>query len=248
MRLALVSDIHGNLPALEAVLADIGRHRVDSIANLGDSLSGPLWPQETAEFLMAQSWPQLAGNHERQLLQAPERMGLSDRQAHAELSPAVLAWLGQLPARLEFEDILLCHGTPDSDLTYFLETVTPQGVRMASRAEVDTRLGAVSAGLIACGHTHVPRALHSSHGKLVLNPGSVGLPAYDDAHPHPHVVENGSPNARYAIAEYTAAGWRAEMISLPYDHEAAARQAERKQRHDWAHALRTGYALALAAN
>ena len=71
MRIALVSDIHGNLPALEAVVEDIERRGVDAIVNLGDSLSGPLMPLETARFLMAQDWVQLAGNHERQLLTGP---------------------------------------------------------------------------------------------------------------------------------------------------------------------------------
>jgi predicted phosphodiesterase len=68
MRIAVVSDIHGNLPALEAVVADIARRGVDAVVNLGDSLSGPLLPLETAQFLMAQSWTHLAGNHERQVL------------------------------------------------------------------------------------------------------------------------------------------------------------------------------------
>lgn len=66
MRIALVSDIHGNLAALEAVAADFKRRGVDAVANLGDSLSGPLLPLETAQFLMAQDWTHLAGNHERQ--------------------------------------------------------------------------------------------------------------------------------------------------------------------------------------
>jgi predicted phosphodiesterase len=243
MRLALVSDIHGNLPALEAVLADIARHRVDAIANLGDSLSGPLWPAETAALLMTEDWPQLAGNHERQLLTLPlEHMGESDRHAREQLDDGVMRWLASLPATVTNADVVLCHGTPTSDLTPFLETVTAAGVRLASRAEVDARLGPVAAGLVACGHTHLPRALRSSRGALVVNPGSVGLPAYAEEQPHPHQVENGSPDARYAVVERTSSGWRAELMSVPYDSEAAARQAERNGRPDWGHALRTGYA------
>jgi len=248
MRLALVSDIHGNLPALEAVLADVARRGADRIANLGDHLSGPLWPAETAAFLMRQSWPQLAGNHERQLLTHPiDEMGASDRYARAQLGQTALAWLAALPGTFSIaDDVFLCHGTPASDLTYFMETIAPGGVRMATRDELDARLAtsaaAAAAGLVACGHTHVPRALRSSGGVLIVNPGSVGLPAYDDDRPSFHVIENGSPDARYAICERTAAGWRAELISIPYDHESAAAQAERNGRTDWAHALRTGYA------
>lgn len=247
MRLALVSDIHGNLPALEAVLADIDRRGVDRIANLGDLLSGPLWPVETAAVLRQQAWPQLAGNHERQLLtRALDRMGPSDRHARERLDHETLAWLAGLPATLQLaDDVLLCHGTPTSDLVYFLETITPDGVRMATRDEVDARLGAAltAPGLVACGHTHVPRALRSSAGTLIVNPGSVGLPAYDDDAPCVHYIENGSPDARYAICERTPAGWCAELVSVPYDHESAAAQADRNGRPDWAHALRTGYAL-----
>jgi predicted phosphodiesterase len=68
MSIAVVSDIHGNLAAIEAVAADIRRRGVDTVVNLGDSLSGPLLPRETAQFLMGQGWTHIAGNHERQLL------------------------------------------------------------------------------------------------------------------------------------------------------------------------------------
>jgi predicted phosphodiesterase len=62
MRLAVLSDIHGNLAALEAVVADFGRRAIDGVINLGDSLSGPLLPLETARFLMSRTWVHLADN------------------------------------------------------------------------------------------------------------------------------------------------------------------------------------------
>ena len=77
-------------------------------------------------------------------------------------------------------------------------------------------------------------------GRLIVNPGSVGLQAYDDDHPCPHIVENGSPHARYALLERRAEGWQVELRALPYDHEAAARRAEANGRGDWADALRSG--------
>ena len=84
MRIVLVSDIHGNLAALEAVVGDIGRRGVDQTVNLGDSVSGPLLPLETARFLMAAGWATIAGNHERQLLtQGPGPRGASDAYAFA---------------------------------------------------------------------------------------------------------------------------------------------------------------------
>ncbi len=250
MRIALVSDIHGNLPALQAVLQDISRRGVDRIVNLGDSLSGPMFPRETAEFLMQQDWIQLAGNHERQILEfQPGRGGESDGYALSTLSPEILAWLRSLPGthRLN-EEVFFCHGTPHTDLHYFLETVEPGAVRLASTAEVDARLGSISARVVACGHTHIPRAVRSGNGTLIVNPGSVGLQAYDDEHPYPHLMQNGSTDARYAIIEGNHGVWSAALHSVPYDFHAAADAAQLRGRKDWQHALLTGYALPAGLN
>jgi predicted phosphodiesterase len=248
MKIAVVSDIHGNLPALEAVLADIAEAGADLTVNLGDILSGPLWVAETADKLMALDLPTIAGNHERQVLKLPrERMGASDAHAAALLDDRRRAWLAWLPKTLRITDeVLCCHGTPTDDLVYFLETVTAEsGIRAATPAEVRERAGAAMAGLphalIVCGHSHVPRVVQLADGRLIVNPGSVGLQAYDDVHPHPHVVENGSPHARYAVLTRRDAGWQVELRSVPYDAEAAACLAEFNQRPDWADALRTGF-------
>lgn len=248
MRIAFVSDIHGNLPALEAVVADIRRRSVDQVINLGDSLSGPLLPLETARYLMAQDWLHLAGNHERQLLtHNAAQMGASDAFAHARLTAKEWAWLASLPATHAWSELVfLCHGTPTSDLENFLETATPQGLRAARLEEVAQRLGEVSAELIACGHTHLPRVCRTAEGQWIVNPGSVGLPAYAAEHPYPYVVENFSPDARYAIVEYVNAAWHVSLLSVPYDHEAMAQLAQQNQRPDWAHALRYGVVEAVA--
>jgi len=248
MRLAVVSDIHGNLPALQAVLAEIGREQVDRVVNLGDIVSGPLWPQETATLLRTLAWPTIRGNHERQVLTLPaDQMGPADAFARARLTGDHLQWLAGLPATLDLGDgIWCCHGTPASDLQYFLETVVPDlgrngspGIRAATAAEVVERLGTVSAPLVLCGHTHMPRVMQCG-GTLVVNPGSVGLPAFDDDHPHAHLMEAGSPHARWSLMERVAAGWQVQQRLTAYDWAAAARQAEAAGRGDWADALRTG--------
>ncbi|WP_280153736.1 metallophosphoesterase family protein [Piscinibacter sp. XHJ-5] len=251
MKIAVVSDIHGNLAALDAVLADIDEAGADVTVNLGDILSGPLWVAETAERLMALELPTIAGNHERQLLELPrERMGASDAHAAAQLDDRRRAWLAWLPKTLRLTDeVLCCHGTPTHDLVYFLETVVAQpdgpGIRAATPAEARERAGTAMAGVphavILCGHSHVPRVLRLADGRLIVNPGSVGLQAYDDGPAHPHVVENGSPHARYAMLRRREAGWQVELRSVPYDAEAAARLAESNHRPDWADALRTGF-------
>jgi predicted phosphodiesterase len=286
MRLAVVSDIHGNLPALQAVVADATARGATAWVNLGDIVSGPLWPAETAAWLMEQDghrgWPTLAGNHERQVLaadlarlsaadrHAAERLsaadrhaadGLSaaDRYAAERLTPAQRAWLAALPPQLLAPhglagraDAWAVHGTPHSDLHYLLETVTPAGARAATADELRQRCVAVPAAvtLLLCGHSHVARSVVLARAGgpplCIVNPGSVGLPAFDDDHPWPHVAEAGTPHARYALVtplgdEGGGIGrWHVDLCAVAYDWEAAARQAESQGRGDWADALRSG--------
>lgn len=241
MKIAVFSDIHGNVAALDAVLADAATRQVDQMVNLGDVCSGGLFPRETADRLMPLGLPTIRGNHERQLSdQSREHMGLSDRHAADTLRPEQLAWLAALPSTIRVDDVLLVHGTPDSDVTYFLETVTEGGLREATHEEVQQRAGSVDAAVILCGHTHLQRAMTLDDGRMIVNPGSVGLPAYDDDRPHAHLVESGSPHARYAILSKEGDGWAVDLLSVSYDWEQAACDAEANGRLDWSRALRTG--------
>jgi predicted phosphodiesterase len=242
-RIAVLSDIHGNMPALEALAADLKKRPPDCVVNLGDHLSGPLWPCETAEYLMQQNWIHIAGNHDRNLVSLNQaEMIPSDRYAYQQLNEVQLAWLSAQPASFVLEgELLLFHGAPGDDRTYLLETVEHGRTRLASAGEIGQRLDSVEQHVVLCGHTHIPRAVQLADETLIINPGSVGLPAYDDTHPEPHIVENGSPHARYAVLERQADGWRAELIAVPYDHQQAARQAQRNQRSDWEIALHTGF-------
>jgi len=243
MRIAVISDVHGNLLALEAVLADIADRAVDVTVNLGDLLSGGVSPRETADRLMELELPTVRGNHERQVLHTPVgQMSRSDRLAHESLLPAHRAWLATLPPTLELgDDALAFHGTPTDDLTYLLETVEPDGARPATVEEVLARLGPhADRRLLLCGHSHVQRSLLLPTGALVVNPGSVGWPAYDDDVPYPHQMEAGTPHARYALVEQDDGSWRNAFHAVEYDWEQAARTAESNNRPDVAHALRTG--------
>ena len=244
MKIAAISDIHGNLAALDAVLADIRSEGADLIVNLGDILSGALYPSQTADRLIPLGLPAIRGNHERQVLSGDRaRMGLSDRWALDTLRDDHRAWVADLPATLRLEDdnILLVHGTPDNDLTYFLETVNESGCREATHDEAKRRAGDAAAALILCGHTHIQRSLLLNDGRLIVNPGSVGLQAYEDERPFRHRMEMGSPHARYAIVTRRASGWGAAFHAIEYDWDLAAAEAELNGRPDWSIALRTGH-------
>ena len=86
--------------------------------------------------------------------------------------------------------------------------------------------------MILCGHTHLQRVVTLEDGRLIVNPGSVGLPAYNDDRPYSHVVESGSPHARYAVVSDEGSGWTADLHLVEYDWEQAARDAEANGRMD----------------
>lgn len=245
MRIAVISDVHGNLGALAAVLADIDQRGADLLVDLGDKLSGPLFPAQTADMMLGRDMVHIAGNHERQLLTLPvERMGMSDRMAHAVLAPHHHGWLSGLPPAMELADgeVLLCHGTPASDVTYFLEEVGEWGSRPASPTLVADRAGDTVARVVLCGHSHIQRAMRLPDGRLVVNPGSVGLQAYHDDHLFLHSNAMGSPHARYCLLDRARGAWAVTMMEVAYDWDAAADLAAARGAEGWAHALRTGWA------
>ena len=242
MRIAVLSDVHGNLLALEAVLADLVRRSPDLTVNLGDCVSGPLQARDTAEVLLALDMPTIAGNHERQLLtQTLAEMGASDRHAADELRADHWAWMETLPPTAWFADgVFACHGTPESDLPYLLEDVDAIGHRPADPSSVAIRVAGYDAQVILCGHSHQPRIVPLGDGRMVVNPGSVGLQAFGWDQPVPHVMATGSPHARYALLDRRRDGWRAELVRVEYDWDSAADLAVSRGRGDWAEALRSG--------
>jgi len=240
---AAVSDIHGNILALRAVEADIRRRGISEVINLGDDASGPLWPLETTRELMSLGWTHAAGNHDRLIAQAaPESLKPSDAYAFRHLGQAEREWLGSHPRLARFgETVIGFHGTPDDDEGYLVEIAEAGRVRMADSGTALERLGSLRAPLILCGHTHLQRCLALPGGGLVINPGSVGLPAYAETEGIPHVVESGSPHARYAILSDERGRWEIEFILVGYDWDAAADKARSEGRLDWEAALRTGF-------
>jgi predicted phosphodiesterase len=234
VKLAIISDVHGNRLALEAVLDDIVRHGVDATFNLGDLVSGPLEPNWAAEILMDLDIPTVRGNHERMLVDnPPEQLGPVDRFAQAQMESRHRLWINDLPATLALlDDVFLCHGTPTSDDEPWLDawwegrTVTaPDEASVAAKAE------GFDYPVLLCGHTHIPRAVRLRDGRLIVNPGSVGLQ-----------LNHGSPDARYATIERRDGKYYPSFHAVPYDHFAAARQAEANGFPQWRDALVSGWA------
>jgi predicted phosphodiesterase len=182
MRVAALYDIHGNLPALEAVLEEVRKQPIDRVVVGGDVLPGPM-PRECLARLRDLEIPTqfIRGNGERsilELLAGGETAGLPDqlretmRWSAQQLLPEEQAFLANWPATLQFEigglgEVLFCHATPGSDTTIF----TP----LTSDDRVARLFEGISASVAICGHTHAQ--FERMIGKLrVVNAGSVGMP------------------------------------------------------------------------
>ncbi|MBT3223229.1 MAG: metallophosphoesterase family protein [Proteobacteria bacterium] len=254
MKFAVLSDIHGNYRALDAVLADVNNRGVDGIVNLGDCFYGPFDPQPVAKRLVDSRWPTVAGNEDRCLLE-PNGTSRCLRFTQSQLTQYQLEWLGKLPLVCKIPGFAWAfHGTPSDDSQYLLHTV--DGVlRQASKSElterirgrratepggpgVDSEIGKL---LFLCGHDHTPKMVEND-GRIIVNPGSVGCPAYFDDSPRPHVVANGQPHARYAIVSRQGEQIDVELIAVAYDWDAAAAEAAENGFFQWANWLRTGWA------
>jgi predicted phosphodiesterase len=234
VKIAVISDIHGNRLALEAVLDDIARQGVDAVFNLGDIVAGPLEPNWVVDILMDIDIPTVRGNHERVLIDnPPDKLGPVDRFAQQQMESRHRGWINALPPSLALlDDIFLCHGTPTSDDEAWLDgwwqgrtVTTPDEVTVAAKAE------GFDYPVMLCGHTHVPRAVRLRDGRLIVNPGAVGLQ-----------FNIGSPDARYATIELRQGKYYPSFHAVPYDHFAAARQAEANGFPQWREALVTGWA------
>jgi putative phosphoesterase len=207
MRVASLSDVHGNLPALEAVLADVDAAEVDLVVFGGDHAAGPL-PRETLERIRAlgDRARLIRGNADRELVQA--RAGERREDAPpvidwvaAQLTSEQVEFLAALPEQLVLEidglgAVRFCHGSPRTDME-ILTAQTPDGRLREAVANV-------AEDVVVCGHTHM-QFDRSANGTRVMNPGSVGLP-YE-----------GTPGAYWAVL-----GPDVTFIRSEYDVEEAA--------------------------
>lgn len=213
MRLAVLADLHGNLPALEAVLADLAPLAVDQVIVAGDVINwGPFSPQ-VVERVVAGGWPVVRGNNEYYLLdyqtpRAPaawsdhERWPLLpwlQRQLAGSAHQHIAAWPDSLSLRYPgTPPIRVVHGTPRSHS----EPLYP--IAFSSDAEVTEMLAGVPEPVVIAGHTHIP--LDRTVGPWrIFNPGSVGVPLH------------GERCASYLILESQAGTWQPTFRSVPLD-------------------------------
>lgn len=233
LRIAVLSDVHGNTLALDAVLADIADHGVDATLCLGDHVSGPLDPAGAADRLMALDGPVIRGNHDRWLVERQDKaLDPVDRFALMRMKTAHRAWLDAMPVTAAFNaEIFLCHGTPSSDTAAWVDGWFEDRRTVLPAEETVLRAAAgIDYPVMLCGHTHIARAVRLRDGRQIINPGAVGLQ-----------LVHGSPDARYAIVERQNGQWRTSLRVVQYDHHAAARQAVDNGFSPWHDALATGW-------
>ena len=197
MRVAALYDIHGNLPALEAVLTEVDREGVDAIVCGGDVLWGPM-PAECLDVLLERDALFIRGNADRDVVAGDDEI---DRYCSARLGEAQKALVADWPLTVELEllgsgRVLFCHATPRSDDEIVTRNTPDEAV-----AEV---LAGVEADLVVCGHTHVQFDRHPSGSPRLVNAGSVGMP-YE-----------GDPDARWVLF-----GPQLEFRRTTYDVEDA---------------------------
>ena len=194
--IACLYDVHGNLPALEAVLADLGE--ADRYILGGDYALMGAWPAETVarlRELRPSTW--IRGNADRWLAEPPDQLRAAVDDARARLGDEVADVLAALPATAEDGDMLVCHASPVSDMRSFL----------AEPAEDEPELlDGVTASRLMFGHTHL-QFRRMADGVELINPGSVGVPL------------DGDHRAAYAVIHDDG---RLEQRRVAYDHMASA--------------------------
>ena len=200
MRLALISDLHGNELAFDAVLADARRAGFDRLVCLGDVCTLGPRPSAVLGRLKELGCDCLLGNHDEFMLEpklvetySPIPLLVSSVNGTREaLSSAELDFIRTFPRTLELDEVFLFHGTPRSNMEDLLAS-TPD-------AAVDEMLGGRKALVFAGGHTHL-QMLRQHHGMLIVNTGSLGAPFREFANHGPPVI---MAHAEYAIVEVKA--------------------------------------------
>lgn len=218
-RLAVLADIHGNQPALEAVMADMADEQLDQVIVAGDLINGGPFSLQVLETIFARGWVAIRGNHEHYLLEqgtaqqpASRRDWRALRLLQEQLGSDWRARIAVLPDELtlRFADappLRVLHGAP-GDPFHAL-------TRLSSAAEARALLAGVTERSVVCGHYHLSFERQLADWQ-VINPGTVGAPM------------DGLRDASYAILDGDAAGWRVEHRRVPVDFAPLFAEFERQ--------------------
>lgn len=227
MRVALISDLHGNALSLRAVLDDIARVGVDQIVCLGDCATLGPEPEAVLDMLRDLGCPVILGNHDdfmldpeliRRYTEVPVIVDAVD-WCRDHLAPRHLEFVRTFKTELELEldgdaKLFLFHGSPRSHMEDLLATTPPD--------ELDTLLGGRTATVMAGGHTHV-QMLRQHRGMLLVNPGSVGMPFREANVPGRAPTVLG--HAEYAVVEGAGGSVQVTLRRVPVDRDALRRAA-----------------------
>jgi putative phosphoesterase len=237
-RVTIFGDIHGNLPALEAVLADIEAHDLAPLYCLGDLVGYGTFPNEVISIIRERNIPTLMGNYDQGVGNSSDDCGCAYTSKDAEaLGKRSIAWsnqnttdenklfLKQLATHFPFQlgelRLRLVHGSPRKINEYLYED--------RPDATMERLLDLAEADILVCGHTHIPYHRVLPSGRHVVNAGSVGKP------------KDGNPQACYVILEIRENDLNVIFRRVPYDIERAAQAVEASEMpHEYAEMLRTG--------
>lgn len=243
-KIAIIADIHGNSLALKAVLHDIKRQGVRNILNLGDTFYGPLFPKETYDLILQNNVISISGNSDRFLIENYKNPDFNPiiNFTLNRLPQSALVWLEDLQSSMVYENMFLCHGNVLRDDIPLFETFDEGKVVLKKQSILETEVKTIAQNIILCAHSHIPRLLHLTKlNKTIINPGSVGLPAYDHDYPVNHSMESNSPFAKYCVIEFENHEIKSvHLANVDYDHISASNQAMMNGRPDWAYWLKYG--------
>ena len=235
---AVFGDIHGNIPALEAVLADMDAQNLSPLYCLGDLVGYGTFPNEVIEIIRKRNIPTLMGNYDLGVGNSSDDCGCAYTSKEAEaLGKRSIAWsnehttadnklylrqlVDQIPLQLDRLRVRLVHGSPRKINEYLYED--------RPDTTMERLLDMAQADVLLCGHTHIPYHRILPSGRHVINAGSVGKP------------KDGNPAACYLVLEAMGNNLNVTFRWIPYDIERAALAIEATEMpNEYAEMLRTG--------